>query len=297
MKASSSSEIGPRDQAAAAAVAPPNLGTSTSRSRAWWERSRPPAARPSRWSRALFASALAATFATVSERVDADLENGVFTSKRDAVRLVVPRGWRATELPSYPGALLWMLRSQPEGTIALTAEPFTRRLYCSWPTTCRSPRESLAAQYACALRGPLTASRLHVGPIQAGPRENAEAGAPSVWFEYDDGRHYVRQAIAISDDRAVSLVLATPSADARTAHVRAFEQALRSLRAGPATTPPSAAPDPAPSTPDRATTPADGAAPEPPRDAGAGTATGPATDAGPPPAPAAPTEAPVGPCP
>jgi hypothetical protein len=181
--------------------------------------------------RASRAVVVAAMLLVGDARVHADLENGVFTSKSERVRLVVPRGWRATELPSYPGMLLWMLRSQPEGTITLAAEPFTRRLYCSWPTACRSPREPLAAQYACALRGPLTAAHLRVGPIQAGPRDNAEAGLPSVWFEYDDGKHFVRQALAIGAAHAMTLVLATATADGRSAHVRAFEQALRSLRA------------------------------------------------------------------
>ena len=162
---------------------------------------------------------------------DADLENQVFTSKSARLRIVVPRGWRATDQPSYPGLLLWMMRSQPEGRIVLTFEPLTHELYCSWPDKCRLSKDPLASRMACALREKLHDTYgMHVGPIQAGPKENEEAGLPSVWIEYDDGRHFLRHAIAFDEDRAaVSLVLSSPTSQARAAHVRAFEQALRTL--------------------------------------------------------------------
>lgn len=162
--------------------------------------------------------------------VNADLENSVFTSKAHRIRVVVPRGWRATDQPSYPGLLLWMLRSQPEGKMVLTAEPFTRAKYCSWPLECRASPDPLPVKLACAIRAKLAAQRLHVGPTQAGPKENEQAGMPSVWFELDDGKQHLRQALALDEDRIVSLTLQAPSAQARTAHVRAFEQALRTLR-------------------------------------------------------------------
>ena len=160
----------------------------------------------------------------------ADLENQVFTSKPDKLRLVVPRGWVATEQPSYPGLLLSMMREQPVGRIMLTAEGFTRELYCSWPVSCRTSKETLPTKFACALRQKLALDKkVHIGPIQAGPKENDAAGLPSVWFEYDDGKHFVRQALALAADRAVSLVLVTPSSEARGSHARAFEQALRTM--------------------------------------------------------------------
>ena len=160
----------------------------------------------------------------------ADLENSVYTSKTDNLRLVVPRGWRATDEPSYPGLLLWMMRSAPEGRIVLTSEPFTRDVYCSWPVRCQMSHDSLPAKAACALASKLNAQRVRVGPVQGGPKENEDAGLPSVWFEYDDGKHFLRQAVAIDEDHVVSLVLSAPTAEARNAHVRAFEQALRTLR-------------------------------------------------------------------
>ncbi len=161
---------------------------------------------------------------------DAELENHVFTSKPDHLQIIVPRGWRETDQASYPGLLLWMIR--PEGRIVLSAEAFTHELYCSWPITCRTSHEitSMSAKLACAMRQKLIDQRMHVGPVQAGPRENEDAGLPSVWFEYDDGKHFLRQAVALGEDRAISLVLSAPSADSRSTEIRAFEQTLRTLR-------------------------------------------------------------------
>ena len=185
--------------------------------------------------RLIFPLALAAALAVIAgilvEESAADLDGQVFTSRSDRLQLLVPRGWRSSDQKSYPGMLLWMARSQPPGQIELTGEDFTRELYCSWPVTCRTSRDNLpAAKYACALRAKLEAQRLKVGPIQAGPRENETAGLASVWFEYDDGRHFLRHAIAMSADRAFSLVLSTPTPDARATHTRAFEQALRTMQ-------------------------------------------------------------------
>ena len=161
----------------------------------------------------------------------AELENLVFTSKPDQLRMVVPRGWRATDQPSYPGILLWMARTQPDAHLVLTAEAFTRKLYCSWPLPCRKTHDSLPSQLACALRNDLAGQHMRVGPAQAGPKENEAAGMPSVWFEYDDGKgHFFRQAVALTEDRVVSLLLSAPSSEARTAYARPFEQALRTLR-------------------------------------------------------------------
>jgi hypothetical protein len=160
----------------------------------------------------------------------AELDNQVFTSRGDRLRMVVPRGWRATDHPTYPGLLLWMMRTQPPGQIVLSSESFTRELYCSWPAVCRAAADTVTNKYACALRVKLQTQRLRVGPTQAGPKENEAAGIPSVWFEYDDGKRFLRQAIAVTNDRAISLVLSAPSIDARSAHVRPFDQALRTLR-------------------------------------------------------------------
>jgi len=179
-------------------------------------------------------AALAVTAGVLVEDSAADLDNLVFTSRTEHLRLIVPRGWRASDLPSsrpsYPGLLLWMARSQPPGQIELTTEAFTHELYCSWPVSCRASHEGLPSQYACALRDKLEAQHLKVDSTQAGPKENEEANLPSIWFEYNDGKHFLRHAIAFSgQERAISLVLSAPTSAARAAHIRAFEQALRSL--------------------------------------------------------------------
>lgn len=177
--------------------------------------------------------ALALTIAILSLwslRSEAELDNHVFTSRADRIRLVVPRGWRESDAPSYPGLLLWLMR--PEAKIVLTAELFTHDLYCSWPVTCRTSHEAgtVEAKLACALRQKLAAEKMRVGPIQAGPKENQEVGLASVWFDYDDGKHFMRQAVALGEDRAFSLVLAASSNEARNSQIRAFEQTLRTLR-------------------------------------------------------------------
>jgi len=242
----------------------------------------------------LIAIAAITTFLVEDSR--AELENQVFTSRADRLRMVVPRGWRATDHPTYPGLLLWMMRTQPPGQIVLSSEAFTRELYCSWPTTCRAAADTTTNKYACALRAKLQAQRLRVGPTQAGPKENEAAGIPSVWFEYDDGKRFLRQAIAVTDDRAISLVLSAPSLDARSAHVRPFDQALRTLRllsaaeAAPAGTDASivVVDDTGATTPDAAPAPGDGAAVLD----GATPTTGVAFESAP-----APKIDPVGPCP
>jgi hypothetical protein len=159
-----------------------------------------------------------------------DTEPRVFTSARDQIRMVVPRLWHATDQPTYPGLILWMMRNQPPAQVALTAQAFTRELYCSWPPQCRARQEPLTARFACSLRTKLAAQRLRVGPTQPGPKENEAAGIPSAWFEYEDGKRFLRQAVALTDDRAFSLVMSSPSTEARAAHARAFEQMLRTLR-------------------------------------------------------------------
>jgi hypothetical protein len=184
--------------------------------------------------RAVFPLALVAALAVAVVVVvgdsAAELDNLVFTSRVDRLRMIVPRNWRASDQPSYPGLLLWMAPFQSAGQMDLTVEEFNRNLFCSWPVTCRTSRETIPSKYACALRAKLEARHLKVGPVQAGPRETEDAGLPSVWFEYDDGKRFLRHAIAFSPDRAVSLVLSAPSSEIRAALARGFEQALRTLR-------------------------------------------------------------------
>ncbi len=176
----------------------------------------------------VIATAIASGVALKS--ANAELENHVFVSRADRIRVVVPRGWRESDAPSYPGLLLWLRR--PEATIALTGEALTHDLYCSWPVTCRTSRElgTMEGKLACALRAKLGNERMKLGPVQGGPKENEDAGLPSVWFDYDDGKHFMRQAVALDEDRVFSLVLSASTAEGRNGQIRAFEQTLRTLR-------------------------------------------------------------------
>ncbi|MEO8699255.1 MAG: hypothetical protein ABI867_04400 [Kofleriaceae bacterium] len=231
-------------------------------------------------------AALVVAIGFLVEDSQAELENQVFTSRPDRLRMVVPRGWRATDQPSYPGLLLWMMRAQPPGTIVLTAEAFTRELYCSWSVPCRN-QPTNTAKYACALRERLAEQKMHVGPTQLGPKENEAAGLASLWFEYDDGKRFLRHAIAMTNERAISLVLSAPTNDARATHVRPFDQALRTLKiltaaeAVPVGEPDAAILEAGPAV-DATTLPADGA----PMDAGVVFASTPV-----------PKQSPIGPCP
>jgi hypothetical protein len=182
------------------------------------------------------------------------IENSVFSSTKHDVRVGIPRGWRGSDQATYPGVLLWMRRSRPPGLIMLSSEQIDDAIYCSWPPECRSSSDQLSQQYACALVARLAQAKFRVGPVQAGPKDGK---LPSVWFEYDDGRRWLRQAIATDDARAHSLVLSATSQTQRANHVRSFEQALRTLRSlseeeaeEAIASPPDAAPPDAPPRPD-----------------------------------------------
>lgn len=176
----------------------------------------------------LVGAALLAVALTRAARGHAEIDGQVFTSRVERLKLTIPKGWRASDLPSYPGVVLYLLRSQPEGRILVGSEPLRQQLYCSWPPDCRKEGVALEKQYACALQRQL--DRQHnVGSIQAGPKENLAAGLPSVWFEYTDNLRYSRVALAVNARRAVTMVLTTSSVADRASHARAFDQALRSL--------------------------------------------------------------------
>ena len=167
-----------------------------------------------------------AAFLALAPDGDATLENQVFTSRAHRIRVSVPRGWRASDQSSYPGVLLWMRRSKPPGMMLLTSEAIDDAIYCAWPAQCRQLSDTLAAQYACALASRLEQMGFGVGPVQAGPRDGE---LPSVWLEYDDGKRWLRQAVASDDVMAHTLILSAGSAQQRASHARAFDQALRSV--------------------------------------------------------------------
>src|SRR5262245_40696640 len=176
---------------------------------------------PRRTAVALVVVGAAIGAALLPVRADAGLEGDVFTSREANIRMVAPRDWRVSDLPSYPGVLLWMVRTRPRGLMLLTVETVDRHARCAWPAACRSAGRPLAEQMACALSARLSTTRFQVGPVQSGR---------TPWFDYDDGRRWLRQAVLVSGATAVTLILSTESPTDRATHVRTFDRALRSLR-------------------------------------------------------------------
>src|SRR5688500_4366453 len=99
---------------------------------------------------ALVAAVVAATaLAIVLSRASAGLDGEVYTSREANIRMAVPRGWRVSDLPSYPGVLLWMAHTRPPGVMLLTVDTIDRDVRCSWPVACRTAGRPLAEQMAC----------------------------------------------------------------------------------------------------------------------------------------------------
>jgi hypothetical protein len=169
---------------------------------------------------------LAAPFAVVALALlrpgaEAGLEGEVYTSREANIRLVVPRGWRVSDLPTYPGILLWMARTKPPGRMLLTVDTIDRDARCAWPKACRDGARPLAEQMACALAVRVEAAGFRPGPVQSGR---------TPWFDYEDGKRWLRQAVLMSGSRAVTLILSASSIADRANHARSFDRAIRSLR-------------------------------------------------------------------
>ena len=113
--------------------------------------------------------------------------------------------------------------------ILLTSEFIDDDAYCAWPTACREVDATLAAKYGCALASSLERTGFHVGPQQVGPHTSDDPTLDSIYFDFDDGKKWLRQAIVTDGARAHSLILTAPSQSQRTSQLRAFEQALRTL--------------------------------------------------------------------
>jgi hypothetical protein len=164
----------------------------------------------------------------------AEIDNLVFKTSGD-ISMTLPRGWRMSEQPSYPGVVLWLRRSVPAGTILFSNEIVDQNLICSWPKTCRDPARPLAANYACAVASQLSTKKIKLGPVENGPRENTQQGFSSVWFEYSTSKRHVRQAFIVDRRRAISIMLSSPTAAARSAHDRQLDQIVRSIKNAPIT--------------------------------------------------------------
>jgi hypothetical protein len=166
---------------------------------------------------ALVVIALLAIVVAVGARdASSEIEGDAFIG--GGVRMRLPRGWRITEARSYPGVLLWMNRSRPPGTLMLTIDQLDAATRKSWPAECAGDD---TARFVCALRGRLAKNKFLVSSLQ---------GDRTPWFDYDDGKRWLRQGVYVAGDRAYTLVLGADTAADRGAHGRAFDSALRSLR-------------------------------------------------------------------
>ena len=141
--------------------------------------------------------------------------------------MALPRGWRASETPAYPGVLLWLNRTKPPGQLLLTVEDVGADARRCWPkdasdggVACRD--EATASAFLCVLRFRLARAGFALGPIEEGR-----------WFDFEDRtnpRRFLRQGVVVGGDHAFSLILAAPTTGDRATHGRAFERSLRALR-------------------------------------------------------------------
>lgn len=165
--------------------------------------------------RSLARCALLATFGLALVLGDAsapraDIRDGSFHSETWRVSMSLPKNWQASEQTSYPNILVWMSRRQPDAKMLLSAEAVD---------------PSLDAQGYTAE----TVERLErFGFEVRGPQLHAATGA--YWMDLDDGRTFLRQAILVVDGIGYSLTVAARDAGTRGQLLRAFDQALRSIR-------------------------------------------------------------------
>lgn len=142
--------------------------------------------------------------------VQAEVEDGRFTSKKWGVTLVSPRNWSLSEQTSYPSILLWMSRRSPDGKILLTVE--------------KLPRRSGPLDYARETRTVLESMGFEV----RAPQLHSTTGA--YWADFDDGSSYLRQAYITKGRTGITLTLSAPSSRLRNQHLRVFDASLRSIQ-------------------------------------------------------------------
>ncbi len=140
----------------------------------------------------------------------AQVETGRAESRDWRIRISAPEDWRISAQGSYPRVVVWMYRSNPAGTMLLTAE--------------RTRASQSSVQYAQDTVTQLQALRY---AIETTPQVHAATQAS--WIEFDDGRMFFRQAFLVMGDTAYALTLSAPDRRARAQHLRAFDSALRSM--------------------------------------------------------------------
>ncbi len=188
-------------------------------------------ARRSRRARVLALIAAAAIAGTgaiavrLADEARAEIDGGIFSSAEHDVRVSLPRGWRISDQPAFPGVILTMHRTRPRATMLLAVDPLPARDALSDSCAAAS---TYAAAIACEHMAVLAARGFAVDAVQAAARP---------WFDYTGTRRLSRQGIAVIGERVYTLVLAADTASARAQYARIFDRTLRSIRsAGGATT-------------------------------------------------------------
>jgi hypothetical protein len=166
----------------------------------------------------------------------AEIVGDRFRSTEWRVTMVAPRNWQITDQTSYPNILLWMVRHNPPGKMLLAAE--------------RVAAETDVLTYAATTTKVLQA----MGFVVRTPQLHGATGA--YWIDFDNGTVFLRQAFLVTGGFGYALTLSAPDARLRTQHLRAFDQALRSISPHRGRNEPAAAPagdEPAgePDAPDR----------------------------------------------
>jgi len=143
--------------------------------------------------------------------LSADLTGDRFRSDEWRVSLTGPKGWQYSEHASYPSILLWMTHRRPDARMLFSAEKLTDT--------------NNAQEYATQ-----TAERLtKLGFEVRAPQLHSATGA--YWMDFDDGKHFLRQALLVSGQPGIgySLTLSAPDVRTRGQLLRAFDYTLRSV--------------------------------------------------------------------
>lgn len=140
----------------------------------------------------------------------AQVETRRVESKSWRIRITAPEDWRISAQGSYPRVAVWMYRSNPAGTMLLTAE--------------RAADQQSSDQYAEA-----TVAQLQALGYTVETTPQMHAATQASWIEFDDGKTFFRQAFLVLGDTAFALTLSAPDQRARAQHLRAFDASLRSM--------------------------------------------------------------------
>jgi hypothetical protein len=167
----------------------------------------------------------------------ATIEGNTFTSEAHNVRLTLPRGWRWSDQPTYPGIIARMFRTRPRATMMLAVDPrgdvergITDECRTRTPATASDPPvpAPLALQVTCQQASRLADLGFSILTIK-------EADRP--YIDYAIGDRELRQGVVIAGESVFTLVLAADTAGARAQYARTFDTALRSIRVVDAATP------------------------------------------------------------